>query len=115
MRINTTENKLMCELYDLLKQSLNGFKASATRQKLDQPNFTVMEFLEWVYNQDNFNEISVLWQEANYAKLYKPKMIIVNLYEGRYNLDNFKLSNFDAVEKMYIAQKAKAKNEPIEA
>lgn len=98
----------MCELYDLLKQSLNGFKASATRQEIEKPDFTVMEFLQWVYDQDNFEDISKLWEETSFRKQYKPKMIIKHLHDGRYTLSNFKLSNFESVERMYLESKAKA-------
>ena len=107
MLINTPDNKLMCELYDLLKQSLNGFKASATRQGIEKPDFNVMQFLEWVYNQPEFETISKLWIESNYSKMYKPKMVIKVIHDYRYQLSNFKLSNYEAIERTYKESKEK--------
>jgi len=106
-KINTPDNKLMCELYDLLKQSLNGFKASATRQGIEPPDFNVMQFLEWVYNQDEFELISKMWIESSFSKMYKPKMVIKVIHDYRYQLSNFKLSNFNDIERSYLDTKKK--------
>ena len=99
----------MCELHDLLKQSLNGFKASATRQGIEPPDFNVMQFLEWVYNQPEFETISKLWIESNFAKTYKPKMVIKVIHDYRYQLSNFRLSNYNDIERTYQEAKREKK------
>jgi len=65
----------------------------------------MIAFMNWVYAQENYNDIVGLWNESNFKPEYRPKIKLKELKNKRYVLDNFILSNVSILKLEYAATK----------
>ena len=54
------------------------------------PDYTKLEFSNWVYDQSDFEKLYKKWVKSNYRKELKPSVDRLNDYEG-YSMDNIQL------------------------
>jgi len=99
------QHKQMCELYRTLQATQSGHKSSANRNNYELPAYEMIDFMNWVYAQENFNDIVSLWNESNFNPEYRPKIKLKELKTKRYVLDNFILSNVHNLKLEYEATK----------
>lgn len=64
--------------------------ASSLTHSFKTPNYSLLELREWIYNQDNFNDLFNLWVESNYDKDSIPSVDRLEDDKG-YSLDNIQL------------------------
>ncbi len=101
----TVKEKILCEVYGAMKKTLSSFNASAGQQGHERPEFDLHQFMNWVTNQPNYDEISMLWAETGFGAVYRPKMRIKNKIPNRYTLSNLELSNAAVLTAEYEAKK----------
>lgn len=77
----------------LVSRIYNGQIGSSKRRGFNKPNYTMIELKEWIFNQDNFNDIFNKWAGSNYETGLKPSIDRINDYDG-YNLNNIKLTTW---------------------
>jgi len=73
-------------------------KASSRHRNHAAPEYAREQLREWVFNQDNFEELYNNWVASGYQKMMKPSCDRLDDYQG-YSLDNLRLvtwqDNFD--------------------
>ena len=102
----TMKEYVLCEVYGAMKKTLSSFNASAGQQGHERPDFDLPQFMNWVTNQPNYDEISMLWAETGYGATYRPKMRIKQKHPNRYTLSNLELSNAAILLAEYEAGKS---------
>lgn len=67
-----------------------GQRNSSNYRKMPMPNYSKLEFKEWLLKQANFQDLYNNWIKGNYAKDLKPSVDRINDYLP-YSFDNIQL------------------------
>ena len=105
----TKDHENLCKLYASLSSVLKGYQTQAIRQGLITPSFTLKEFINWVIQQESFNELCTKWVESDFNSNQRLKMRLKSSGLDRYSLSNFILSSHEVEYRIYSEKKEQDK------